>query len=177
MQKGYTLIEVLVALVVASVGIMAAFGLIQGAVGPLGTASSRFVASYLAQEGIEIATNIRDSNFLRVRNGEPWDWKAILETCNAGCTGAYTDAGGVSGPVLSNVGDPSEKMVMDTNGFYTYAAYTGGSGTSTKFSRVITVNHNPGPPEFLNVTIEVKWKERGQQRSLQVQKDLYKWLQ
>ncbi|MBI2577609.1 MAG: prepilin-type N-terminal cleavage/methylation domain-containing protein [Candidatus Wildermuthbacteria bacterium] len=173
MQKGYTLIEVLVALVVASVGIMAAFALIQGSVGPLGTASSRFVAAYLAQEGIEIATNIRDSNFLRIRNGDGIVWNAELSACASStpCKGTY-DNGSGTGPVLSTF-TPDEKLLIDGNGFYTYDDY--GAGTSTKFSRIITVSDVSA--DQINVVVEVKWEERGQQRALQVQKDLYKWLQ
>ena len=62
-KQGFTLLEVLLALSVLSVGIMAAFTL---ALANLNTARDnyqRIRAANLAREGLELARNVRDTNW------------------------------------------------------------------------------------------------------------------
>ena len=70
MKKAFTLIEVLIAIFLITVGIAGAFDLIQRTVAFSAISSSRLEAVYLAQEGIEIIRNTRDSNWLAEN---PWD--------------------------------------------------------------------------------------------------------
>ena len=44
-------------------------------------AKDKFIAAYLAEEGIELVKNIRDSNFVAKKD----DWKEGLTNCAIGC--------------------------------------------------------------------------------------------
>ena len=69
-NKSFTLIEVVVAMFLLTVGTVGTFSLMQKSIIFTSISSSRLVASYLAQEGIEIIRNIRDTNYLE---GSAWD--------------------------------------------------------------------------------------------------------
>ena len=68
--KGFTLIEVIVAIFLVTVGIGGVYALIQRTTAFTPVVSARFTAAYLAQGGIEMVRNIRDTNWL---SGNPWD--------------------------------------------------------------------------------------------------------
>ncbi len=70
MNKGFTLLEVIVAILVIVVGVLAAFNVVQNIVSYTFQTGSRLTAAYLAMEGIEEVRNIRDTNWLE---GEEWD--------------------------------------------------------------------------------------------------------
>lgn len=68
--KGFTLIEVIVAVFLVTVGIGGVYALIQRTTAFTPVISARLTAAYLAQEGIELVRNKRDSNWLA---RDPWD--------------------------------------------------------------------------------------------------------
>lgn len=61
---GFTLIEIIVAIFVITVGAGGAFNLIQKTISFTSISSSQLTAAYLTQEGIETVRNTRDSNWL-----------------------------------------------------------------------------------------------------------------
>lgn len=69
-NKGFTLIEVLAAVFILTVAIFAIFNVIQNLSIYYKTASSRLTAAYLAQEGMELARNKRDTSLIQ---GLGWD--------------------------------------------------------------------------------------------------------
>ena len=69
-SKAFTLIESIVAIFLLTVGTVGGFSLLQKTIAFTSITSSQLVAAYLAQEGIEIIRNIRDTNYLEVM---PWD--------------------------------------------------------------------------------------------------------
>jgi len=68
--KGFTILEVLVAVLVITVGVLAAFRMAQNITVFSRINASRLTATYLAQEGIELVRNQRDNNWLQ---GSDWD--------------------------------------------------------------------------------------------------------
>ncbi len=69
-NKSFTLIEIVVAIFIVTMGTVGAFSLIQRTIAFTVISSSRLVAANLAQEGIEIVRNTRDTNWL---SGNLWD--------------------------------------------------------------------------------------------------------
>lgn len=67
--KGFTLIEVIVAIFVLTIGVLGVFQVVQNITFFSQINSSKLVATYLAQEGIELVRNQRDSNWVA---GRPW---------------------------------------------------------------------------------------------------------
>lgn len=74
LNKGFTLLEVLAAIFILTMGIGGAFVLVSQTAVSSQLASAKLTASYLAQEGIENIRNIRDSNFLKIHKGETAGW-------------------------------------------------------------------------------------------------------
>lgn len=64
MNKSFTLIEVLAAILVIIIGVLAAYAVVQKILSYTSESSHRLTAVYLAQEEIEGVRNIRDSNWL-----------------------------------------------------------------------------------------------------------------
>ena len=160
LNKSFTLIEVLAAIFLITVGIAAALIVINQTTVFTQVTSSRLVASYLAQEGIEIVKNIRDSNFLKIHKGIITEehWIDGLTGCEGGCEADYNDSGLVS----------ADRYLKINGGFYNYD-----SGIETAFKRKITIT--PDGSDILKVLVEVSWTERGRTHQVTAQENLYKW--
>lgn len=170
-QKGQGLIEMIVSFAVITIGLMGAFGLVLTSLSLSNEVESRITASQLAWEGVEVARNIRDSNWLEG-------------------TVSWADGlgGGVSTETAIAVFDPSTaQWVLDFNptdftdedtilyrqaGVYAQDVVSPG-GTATKYRRLITID--PLGPSRLRVTSEVRWTEKGRDFSSLAQGELYEW--
>ena len=160
-SRGFTLLEVITAIFILTVGVGGAFSLIHQTLSIASLSELKLTGAYLAQEGMEIVRNIRDKAWLEKRTGPAimWDeylpvgnWKADYLTQNL--TQIY------SGTLLN----------IDANGFYGYSA-----GTPTKFKRKILIEK----PEIdkIKVTVEVLWEERGRTHSVEVLEYLTNWYE
>ncbi len=154
-KLGFTLLEVVIAIFVLTVAILGTMILIYNTLLASSITSNRLIAAYLAQEGIEIVRNIRDTNWL-----EGDDWKNGLG--NGDWQADYDDLS------LTSY-NPGNVLYIDANGFYNYF-----SGSPTKFQRKITIGSGP-VSDSLEVTVEVNWQERGKPYSFTVKERLYKW--
>jgi len=63
-QKGFTLTEVMIGMMILTVAIVSATNLLMGLIDSNKTAVKTMQAYYLAQEGVEAVRNVRDSNWL-----------------------------------------------------------------------------------------------------------------
>src|SRR3989338_9028817 len=63
-ERGFTIVESLVAIAVFTVGISAAIFVIQQSFTVGSRVKNKIIAAYLAQEGIEVIRNIRDRNWI-----------------------------------------------------------------------------------------------------------------
>jgi len=151
-RDGFTLIEILIAISVLIVGIVGVYAIVPRIVGVTAENRDEFIASQLAQEGLEIVRNMRDSNWLR---GVAWD--SGLNNCSSGCEIDYNDAS------FSSYADRFLKI--DNNGFYNYD-----SGEDTKFKRKITITPSSN---VLDVKVEIFWSGKGS--PFQIEEKLYRW--
>lgn len=156
-NKGFTLIEVILAIFFITVGTAGVFSLLQRTFVLASVSADQLKAAYLAQEGVEIVRNIRDGNWLRQR-GDPgilWD-----EGIDAGDKEAdYQDSS------LSNYA--GNFLNIDSGNFYSYSA-----GAPTKFKRKITISKSAN---LINVLVAVSWGERGRTHQFVAQTELTNW--
>lgn len=165
MNKGFTLIELLITITVISVGIFGAYIAIQQAINTIDYARSRLTAAFLAQEGVEIIKNIRDTNLLQA--GVVW---------NEGLTAGeyetdYQDVEYLSPSLSTCTGCDysSLQFLKKSDGdFYQYS-----SGQETRYKRKVLLEDID--PEHLRATITVYWKTRTGHEDVQLVQELYKW--
>lgn len=163
-NKGFTLLEIIVAIFVLLVGVLGAYSVTQQIISYTHSAANRLTAAYLAKEGIEIVRNIRDTNWLE-GSSNPWD--EDLTGCGGECGADYLTPTNLD-PDL-NYYDPDEFLKI-TNGFYKYSD----TGTTTNFKRKITITG--GGIEPLEVTVKVTWQEKDETKGpIKVMENLYNW--
>ncbi|HDZ54784.1 MAG TPA: prepilin-type N-terminal cleavage/methylation domain-containing protein [Candidatus Nealsonbacteria bacterium] len=165
-NKGFTLLEVIIAIVLVLVGITGTFVLITKTMGVMAISSSRLIAAYLSQEGIEIVRNIRDTNWIEQSAGSN-SWDEGLTGCSTGCAADYTYTA-TEDPDLLLV-PPESFLKISVTGIYSYNP----ADTDTKFKRGITIV--PNGSDILEVTVLVEWKEKGKTYSHTAQENLYNW--
>lgn len=168
MKGGFTLLEVIIAVFLITVGITGAFFVINKTISLMAVHPSKLVAAYLAQEGMEIVRNIRDTNWVEAAIGG-WDedlpegsWEADYRTQ------ALIVAYG------------AHFLKIDGNGFYHYNFFNGPE--ETKFQRRITISDKvdlTDPPDGISdkmtVKVEIFWTEKGKSESVAVEENLYDW--
>jgi len=159
MKNGFTIIEVMVAIFIITTGMLGAFNLIQQTIFFTATSSSRLVAAYLAQEGIEIVRNIRDSNWLE----EESDWD---EGINA-ISDYRID--------YQSLEFPDTTCSLGAGNYLKYngSLYNCSSGLNSRFKRKIIVS-KPSD-DMLEVSVLVEWQERGAPHQVTAQENLYNW--
>ena len=151
-NKGFTLVEVFVAITVLFVGVVGSFGVLPAMIKNQAMNSDVFLASQLANEGMELVRNLRDTNWL---SGNAWD--NGLMNCSLGCEIDYND--------IVLVASGSRFLKIDSNNFYNYD-----SGKDSKFTRTIKVQK---VGVLLNVKVEVSWSGKGS--PFLVEGNLYDW--
>ena len=155
-SKGFTLIELLIAISVISVGIAGALVSIQQSIPALDYANSRFAASLLAQEGVEIIKNIRDTNLL---HDIAWNDSLSID-------GDYEVEYTI--PHISIYTD--SYLVKNEHSFYNYT-----SGDNTKFKRKIQITNISS--DRIELEIIVYWRKKGGgEHEFILKQHIYNWL-
>ena len=155
-ERGFTLIEAMVALVLITIAMGPVFILATSSVNAASRIEHNLIASNLAQEGIEVIRNIRDTNWL---TGAAFDnnlpvgtWRVQWDTVGGGLVAVG------SNPVLKK-----------NNGLYNYP-----TGTDTVFRRTVTIL-KPNSGE-LTLISSVTWVERGNiGRIVSAESHLFDW--
>ena len=161
-NKGFTILEVIIAIFFLTIGLGSAFGVIHKILSFSSINNSRLIAASLSQEGIEIVKNIRDTNYIQE---EVWDNGIDLGDYEAD----YNDTGLVNNDRYLQIDADS--------GFYSYD-----SGVDSRFKRKITISDkedldNPldGIPDRLKIEVIVEWDEKSGTNSFTAYEYIYDW--
>ena len=160
LNKGFTLVESLVAIAILLVAVVGPMSVIGGSLSQISTARDQAIAINLAQEGIEIARQRRDSNMLNAWGGGGAVWSDGL------AAGTYIVSSVIGTPLmLCSVGcTMGQKPVrQDAAGWY----YQGAGGTPTKFIRTVTISDSS--PGEKRISSDVTWEVGGTTKTVQVQ--------
>jgi type II secretory pathway pseudopilin PulG len=157
-RQGFTLMEVIISMGLIVTALVTCIALVTFSISSARSGKSKLIAVNLAQEGLEIVRNIRDSNWLaQKRTADTWrdglgegDWWVQYDS-------------------LGLLASGSDNLLIDDDGFYQYA-----SGSYTPFRRTITITHIDG--NRIKVEAEINWQERGKSYSYKVEDRLYNWL-
>ena len=162
---GFTLIEAIVAIGVISVGFVGALVLLSKSASQANLLKNRVIAAHLAEEGVEVVYNIRDTNWLNPANP---GWRNGLDD---------TVNGIVNYDSLSvTVNSDQNSWCLNWDG----AHYKHAVG-SCDFKRHIELSTGPADPDLagfqpLIVKSVVTWQEKGQTHTpITVIDYLYDW--
>lgn len=191
-KHGFTIIELIISIFILSLAVIGVFAAFSSVVILTSSASDKLIGAYLAQEGIEIVRNIRDTNWLNIDAGvlgATWidglSGESIINPVNCsgssgGCEADYT-TGTILGGGLVQYGIIGNYLNIK-DGFYTYEA----SENTTKFKRQIMIDLIA--PYVLKVTVKVSWDQKatilndsslaedcGKYNCITVESNLYNW--
>jgi len=165
MNKGFTIIEAIVAVTVLTVGVLGSYVFISSFFRYTDLSIDKLTAAYLSQEGVEIVKNIRDGNWIK-RTTWNYAWNYGL-----GEGSWEADYNTVSG--LSEDYDGDYLNIEEASGFYGY-----GSGVSTPFKREIEIcTSTSGVDGVIYVSSTVSWEDRGKDYSIKTEEKLYNWYE
>lgn len=163
-SRGTVLLEVILAMSIIIVGLLAVLRLLSRSISLNKVVSNQLVATYLAEEGIEIAKNILDANTIKIGNGDlppnPNQW-------NRDFTSGNYEIDYQSQALENNQNRP---LLFDADtGIYGYAI-----GSPTAFLRRIDVDRIGN--DELRIISRVDWTGRSGATSTVVLEDhFYNW--
>lgn len=161
-EEGFTFIEVAVAVFVILTAFVGTLGVIQKTISAVTFSSYKLTASHLAQEGIEIVRQMRDTNWVEKKDdpSNAWDENIPVGDWRAD----YTTLG-VEDPTLNHYS--GQKLKVDSDG-YNYS-----SGRATHFKRRISIS-KPNAYE-IQVEVMVEFRHGGATHSLIAEETLFNW--
>jgi len=159
-KAGFSLIELIVAIGLIGVGLLSVASLAAQNVRVQYYNRNSLISSQLAQEGLELARNIRDNN-----------WKATSSTTTLSELFAakfivdYT--GTYQGYAVASETPP---LMIDSSGYYQYV----GESTTT-FRRFLTSTCVSSSYEYCKIDCYISWQGAGQSGTYQAQGYIYDW--
>lgn len=156
MKKSFTLIEVLLAIFISTLGISGGLSLLSSQMNLNRYIENASIAAFLAEEGIEIVRNIRETNWI---NHQDWDENINLNNA----TTTLFDYTSTSIPDTNF--SSCEKLWFD--GFYNCS-----SGRETPFKREIFILKS-GDEMIIRVT--VSWKDKGKNYQYSITGKIYNY--
>lgn len=159
-RRGSLMVESIVALSVAVVGLLGVFGLLTQSLAVSKDVGEKFVAVYLASEGIELVKSLIDKNYT-----DGLAWNDGLATGNYEVSFNSLTLAPVSGAPLS---------FSPESGIYDYA------GTeSTSFVRLIIISEidrtGDGRTDEIKVVSRLTWPSRGLTQEIELEDHFFDW--
>ncbi|OGG39633.1 hypothetical protein A2116_00660 [Candidatus Jorgensenbacteria bacterium GWA1_49_17] len=163
-RQGNLLIESIVSISVVLIGFLGVFGLLSRSLSINKDIGQKFVATYLAAEGIEVVKSLIDTSFV----GElAWN-----DCCGEGVwEAAYDSTTLVPAPV-----QPTPLLFDETDGSYNYE-----SGSQSPFVRTIEISefdrNEDGQSDEIKVNSKVSWSRRGEVLEINLEDHFFDWRQ
>ncbi len=154
LKNGFSIVEAIVAIFILSIALSATMRTLVQNSNDANLVNNSFIASGLAQEGMEVVRNLRDN-----------EWSLNAAWGSIVLDGIWS----VQWDSMSLEANSNVFLKKDNNGFYNYS-----SGTDTLFKRRIVIS-SPGPGIEKKIVTTVSWIERGNPKILVVEEHLYNW--
>jgi hypothetical protein len=164
-DRGQIIVEVMVGLAVVTISFTGFFGLLRTAIGMSSYVADNYRATYLASEGVEIAKNILDRNFVE-RDTRAFNEGLELGSAFSSADGSWHYEVSYDDPDLKPRG-PWLRPIMFDGARYGYAA-----GEQTPFTREIIIKDNGSS---IIVRSIVSWSVKGAPFSIELADTFYHW--
>ena len=160
-QAGQVLIESMVGISVAMMGLVGVLALLTRSYSYTQGVSQRFVATYLAAEGIEVARSVVDKNYV---DSQEWN-RGIF----AGTYVINSESADLSTMVESGV---EGAMWFDAGtGIYT----TENTGNTTPFRRTVSVSYPGTGANEMAIVSRVTWSAKGTENEVVLEDHFFDW--
>ncbi len=153
-KKGFTIIELTIVVFILAVGIVGIMGLVSRIFNYTNLISSKLIAAYLSQEGIEIVRNIRDSNWIEE---DTWDSGLTTGTFEADHDDFWLSPWGAG------------RYLYFGNNLYSYD-----SGIQTNFKRQIRLDKDISG-DSIEVCSSVMWQQNARNYEVEACEEIYNW--
>ena len=170
-NKGFTMVETLVAIFILLISITGPLAVAQGGLKAAFIARDQTVAYYLAQDAIEFIKNKRDDNFINIR-----DWLDGLDNCLGSniCTVDTTINDNNIKLCSTESAEPGCGQLNTLNRISSSGKF-GFTGESTKFYRIINILEVEDDQE-IQITVKVGWlTDNGVLKEVESRENLLRW--
>jgi prepilin-type N-terminal cleavage/methylation domain-containing protein len=197
-KRGFTLVEVLVAIAIFTMSVLSLMVILGGGISNTTYAKQKITGEYLAQEGIEYIRNMRDTYALYAvtdaPNGPGWASfrsKLLLASCDNTTNGCYF--GDLAAADFTNHSNPITRIAITacSSGacpklkYDPTAGYNNTTGTDSGFTRTLTITcpTPPNPPNDcsnsneIKVTSDVSWTQGTGLYHAIFSENLFNWIQ
>ncbi|OIO07544.1 hypothetical protein COX68_03360 [Candidatus Falkowbacteria bacterium CG_4_10_14_0_2_um_filter_41_15] len=165
-KLAFSLLETIVVLFIVSIGLVSILSLTVDSVRAQNLNKNSLVAYRLAQEGLELIKNARDSNFIQNSSSTPVVWNLGIEGV-PGSDKYKVDYVSSTPEVIAGMAEA--RLRLDAADFYLHNdAYP-----NSIFSRMITIT--PGGAASSTVVSLVEWLDQGQTYQVELKSILYDW--
>lgn len=167
-QKGQGLLETTVAVGVVVTALVGSITLVAFSLRSTTSTINRLIAQNLAWEAIEVAVNIRDSNYLA---GDPFD--TVLTGADTTAIFTFDETSNIWSINFTPNSLADASTVLYREGGLYRQAITTPSGTPTQFRRLVQLDNSS--PEQIVITSTVQWTEGTNTFEVEAFRTLYDW--
>lgn len=169
-RPAFTLLETVTVLFIISVGLVGILSLTVKSANVQNSNKNLLIASQLAQEGLELVRNVRDTNWLLSTSSAPIAWDRYIEGSPSGNRYRVDYATFAPTPIS----DLSEARLQRQSTGPETGLYLHDSGQPDSiFSRMITITSSTSTASL--VSSQVYWDEQGRVNSYKLETQLYDW--
>lgn len=176
-KEGFTVLETLVAIFVLSLAVSGAFSAVQGSLSQATVSKDEVKAFYLAQEGVEMIRNKRDSNQLTRIQGGSSSWLSGIasnaaDPCYFGKVCRVESSSPGTFVTCGTSWDTCPNLRQDTS---TYLMGYNAAWPLTNFKREIMI----GAPtaDEIAVVVRVTWTKGARTYEFKAKTHMFNWVQ
>jgi type II secretory pathway pseudopilin PulG len=171
-NRGFTLVETLIAITILILAVTGAFAAAQNGISSAIFSKDQIVAFYLAQEGIEHVRNLRDQNGLEGNGRWLKGFGEVGDPCQlnpvVGQPGNRCRVDAVANTIAQCIGE-CPNIKFNDFGFYAYD-----SGADSKFKREITLTNVVDGKEVA-IIVRVTWSKGLVNREFVARENIFNW--
>jgi len=176
--SGFTLIEALVAIFIFSLALVSLITITSRGITGVAQARDQATAQFLAQEGIELMRNVRDTNFLGVIEGNGAAWNDNMTQCNAipASDWCFVDYNGFSTELDSGGTSTLGLTLEEVTSNPPYDVYEAQTTAESRFTRKVYYEPAMNTDEIIVHSV-VRWSNGTIPREVHLTASLMKWIQ